>query len=123
MEHYNLYSVGRNLTGYLPERSPDLVRGWDSARDSLLWELDSFLDYLTEADDENIDEDAIKACEEAIEELKDSDPEDMGFGFLAYVENQAFWIQAISAEDAEIPEGLTEDELMDRIQDINEAAY
>ena len=47
------YVVGHNMPGYLPESDPYVVADWESARDSLIWELDSIADYFDQGDQDD----------------------------------------------------------------------
>ena len=47
-----LLSAGYNMPGYLPEAEPRICLTFEAAKDSLLWEIDSKLDYLAEGDDD-----------------------------------------------------------------------
>ena len=46
-----LLSAGYNMPGYLPEAEPRICLTFEAAKDSLLWEIDSKLDYLAEGED------------------------------------------------------------------------
>lgn len=51
-----LWSVGKNMPGYLPMADePTLCDSWEGAKNSLLWEIDSMLDYLSEGESDDLD--------------------------------------------------------------------
>jgi hypothetical protein len=51
METVTVYAAGTNMPGYLPDNGPDCFPTWKQAKDSLVWEMNSRLDFLQEGID------------------------------------------------------------------------
>jgi hypothetical protein len=84
------YVTGHNMAGYLPESDPWITADWESARDSLLWDLESVADYFAEGLEDDRGQAGLAAADEAIAEVKALKH---GETFLAHVDISVYWLE------------------------------
>src|SRR5437016_5443016 len=93
------YVVGHNMPGYLPESDPYVFADWESARNDLIWELDSIADYFDQGDqDDERTAAGSTAADRALAEAKALKP---GETFLAYVDIECYWLSETDEEPSD----------------------
>ncbi len=129
-----IYVSGHNMQGYMPESAPYLTTDWESACNSLVWDIESFADYLGQGlDPENADPEetkkvaaSIEDCEEALDDLKDiakQGPERYGYAVCYYLGDNSYWIEQSERASNEIPLDLEGDALEELIEKLNDSGY
>lgn len=84
------YVVGHNMPGYLPESDPWITSDWESARDSLLEDMDRHADSLADFEDD--------VTERAMDDLRKA-PAGTEWGWT--VGNTAYWLSFTDEEVSE----------------------
>jgi hypothetical protein len=94
------YVVGHNMPGYLPESEPWITADWESARNSLIFDLEKHADNLADILDDGDDLTdgplaAINSIDAMIADLRALTP---GSEWGDSVDNTAYWLSLTDEE-------------------------